>query len=452
MAMPATGLSFSPSGGGVRVALCLVLLALLGGALLIPLGMVNDLVYERAERSRQVETELAGQWGSEQTVAGPVLLVPYTLWQAPAAGGAAQASTHYAHVLPERLTIAAGVDPEHRYKSIYDVLLYASRIHLEARFAAPDLAAKGVAPGDIRWAEASLVLGVSDSRGVRGLAATLDGRDLTLLPGTPRGALFPIGAHARLGDRGPTAHAVAIDLTLDGIRGLAFLPVGSDSTITVESPWPHPDFAGGFLPAERSIRPDGFTARWAISALSRAYPALWLGDELDFGKLDDGAVGVRLVQPGNAYQQTDRVTKYGVLVIALTFAAIFLVGLWRGGQAHLVQYALVGAALCLFYLLLLSLAEHITFGWAYLIAAAVDLAMVALYVGATVGRAAGWALAGLLALVQGYIYVLLGLEDYALLAGTIGLLVMLAAIMILTRRIDWFALDTLRPGLPDAAG
>jgi inner membrane protein len=452
MALSATGLPFSSSGSGLRVGLCLVLLALLGGALLIPLNMVNDLVYERAERSRQVESDLAGQWGSEQTVAGPVLLVPYTVWQIPANGGAAQAATHYAHVLPERLTVAAGVDPEHRYKSIYDVLLYASRIHLEARFAPPDLAGKNVAPGDIRWSDASLVLGVSDSRGVRGLAATLDGKTMTMLPGTPKGALFPVGAHARLGDSGPTGHAVAIDLTLDGIRRLAFLPVGSDSAITLESPWPHPDFVGGFLPAERTIRPDGFAARWSISALSRAYPVLWLDDELDFAKVDDGAVGVRLVQPGDAYQQADRVTKYGVLVIALTFAAIFLVGLWRGGQAHPVQYALVGAALCLFYLLLLSLAEHIAFGWAYLIAAVVDLAMVALYVGATVGRIAGWTLAGLLALVQGYIYVLLGLEDYALLAGTVGLLVMLTVIMVLTRRIDWYALDTTGPKRAGAAG
>jgi inner membrane protein len=451
MALSATGLSL-PSGSGLRVGLCLALLALLGGLLLIPLNMVNDLVYERAERSREVESELAGQWGSEQTVAGPVLLVPYNLWQAPAAGVAAQATTHWAHILPDRLTVTAGIEPEHRYKSIYDVLLYASRLRLEAGFAAPDLAAKGIAPGDIRWSEASLVLGVSDARGVRALAATLDGKPLALLPGTPKGALFPVGAHARLGDGGPTAHTLAVDLMLDGFRRLAILPVGSDSAIAMESPWPHPDFTGGFLPTERTVRPDGFSARWSISALSRAYPALWLGDELDFAKLDDGAVGVRLVQPGNAYQAADRVTKYGVLVIALTFAAIFLVGLWRGGQAHPVQYVLVGAALCLFYLLLLSLAEHIPFGWAYLIAAAVNLTMVALYVGATVGRAAGWTMAGLLALVQGYVYVLLGLEDYALLAGTIGLLVMLIAIMILTRRIDWYALETTRPRQPSAAG
>ena len=153
MTLSATGLPFSSSGSGLRVGLCLVLLALLGGALLIPLNMVNDLVYERAERSREVESELAGQWGSEQTVAGPALLVPYTVWQAPVLGAAAQATTHWAQVLPDRLTVTAGVEPEHRYKSIYDVLLYASRLRLEAAFAAPDLAAKGIAPGDIRWTQ-----------------------------------------------------------------------------------------------------------------------------------------------------------------------------------------------------------------------------------------------------------------------------------------------------------
>src|SRR5258705_10824816 len=130
MPLSVTGLSL-PSGSGLRVGLCLVLLALLGGLLLIPLNMVNDLVYERAERSREVGSELAGKWGSAQTVAGPVLLVPYNLWQAPAAGVAAQATTHWAHILPDRLTVTAGIEPEHRYKSIYDVLLYASRLRLE---------------------------------------------------------------------------------------------------------------------------------------------------------------------------------------------------------------------------------------------------------------------------------------------------------------------------------
>jgi inner membrane protein len=220
--------------------------------------------------------------------------------------------------------------------------------------------------------------------------------------------------------------------------------MGSETSIAMSSPWPHPDFVGGFLPAERTVRPDGFAARWDLSALARAYPQGWVSDEIDFARIDNGAVGVRLVLPGDSYQQIDRVTKYGILVIGLTLGAVFLIGVLQGGRAHFVQYVLIGAALCLFYLLLLSLAEHVGFAWAYLAAALATIAMVALYLGAAVRRRAGWLIAGELAVVHGYVYVLLGLEDYSLLAGTLGLFVMLAAIMLLTRRIDWWTLEARR--------
>jgi inner membrane protein len=427
-----------PPWAGLGVVVRVVLLALLGGLLLVPLMMIGDLVGERADRLHGVEADLAAQWGGEQVLGGPVLLLPYRL---PATAGEAAGETRWLHLLPERLEVSAEIVPELRRKSIYDVLLYGSRIRLSARFEAADLAARGVPAAAVLWDEASLVLGFGDARGVRALAVSLDDRPLRLLPGTPKGALFPVGVHARLGDAGPAAHVVAAELSLDGVRALTVLPMGSETSIAMRSAWPHPDFVGGFLPAERTVTPDGFAARWTVSALARAYPQGWVSDEIDFARIDNGAVGVRLVLPGDFYQQIDRVTKYGVLVVALTLGAVFLIGVLQGGRAHFVQYVLIGAALCLFYLLLLSLAEHVGFAWAYLAAALATIAMVALYLGATVRRRAGWLIAGELAIVHGYVYVLLGLEDYALLAGTVGLFVMLAAIMLLTRRIDWWSLE-----------
>jgi inner membrane protein len=312
-----------PPWAGLGIVIRVLLLALLGGLLLIPLMMIADLVAERADRRHEVEAGLAAQWGGEQALGGPVLLLPYRSAPPP---GQAVAETHYLHLLPERLEIGAEIAPELRHKSIYEVLLYGSRIRLSARFEAADLAARGVPPAAVLWDEASLVLGVGDSRGVRALAVTLDGRPLRLLPGTPKGALFPVGVHARLGDAAPSAHLVAAELTLDGVRELTVLPMGGETSIAMSSTWPHPDFVGGFLPVERTVRPEGFSARWTLSALARFYPQGWVSDEIDFARVDNGAVGVRLVLPGDSYQQIDRVTKYGVLVIALTLGVVFLIG------------------------------------------------------------------------------------------------------------------------------
>src|SRR5262249_55611311 len=180
---------------------------------------------------------------------------------------------------------------------------------------------------------------------------------------------------------------------------------------------------------ERSIDAKGFTARWTVSALARNYPQSWTSDELDFATVNDGRLGVELVLPGDAYQQIDRIVKYGILVIGLTFATIFVVGLLNASRAHLVQYLLVGCSICLFYLLALSLAEQIRFLYAYVVASVVDVGMIALYLGRTVARRAGFVTGAMLAVVHAYMYLLLQMEDYVLLAGTLRLLLALALVM-----------------------
>ena len=191
--------------------------------------------------------------------------------------------------------------------------------------------------------------------------------------------------------------------------------------------------------------PKGFSARWTVSSLARNYPQSWTSEELDFSTVNDGRLGTELVLPGDAYQQIDRIVKYGVLVVGLTFATIFVVGLLRATRAHMVQYLLVGCSICLFYLLTLSLAEQIGFLYAYAIASVVDVGMISLYLGRTVARRAGIVTGAMLAAVHAYMYFLLQMEDYVLLAGTIGLLLALALVMYVTRNVDWFAI-----GLPPA--
>jgi inner membrane protein len=220
--------------------------------------------------------------------------------------------------------------------------------------------------------------------------------------------------------------------------------LGRQTEIAVASDWPHPSFFGAPLPARHDIAPEGFTAAWSISYIATGTPLSWLADEYRLDPNRTASVGVALVEPGNVHQQTDRIVKYGILVIGLAFGTMFVVGALNRDRVHLVQYLLIGASITLFYLLLLSLAEQMDFALSYLIASLVDIAIVAGYAGATIRRLMGWAVGAILALVHAYMYVLLRMESYSLLTGTVGLLIALVAIMIATRKVDWFALGEAR--------
>jgi inner membrane protein len=214
--------------------------------------------------------------------------------------------------------------------------------------------------------------------------------------------------------------------------------------VKLKADWPHPDFSGRTLPDERNISETGFDATWTLGALTRGFPSTWRLGEANPETLWNTTVGVTLVEPGDVHQQTDRILKYGVLVIALTFATIFISGLFGGKKVHPIQYLMVGAALCLFYLLLLSLSEHIAFLQAYVIASVADIALIAWYAWRTMRRKLGYAVAAILTAVQAYVYDLLQMDDYALLAGTVALFVVLLAAMIVTRNIDWYRIGKER--------
>lgn len=318
------------------------------------------------------------------------------------------------------------------------MLLYVARATLRGRFAAPSFEAWGVAPADVLWDEATLEIGVSDMSGLRRLALAVGGRPVAVEPGPH---VFRSGALARLAGVSLQAGAdFAIEIVLDGSGALQVLPVGAESEVKIAGDWPHPGFIGAFLPIEREIGADGFAARWTVPELARNFPQAWQERDVSADALAEAGVGVQLALPGDVYQQTDRIAKYGILLVGLTFATIFVLGIVRPARAHFVQYLLVAASICVFYLLLLSLSEHVAFPIAYAIASAIDVVVVALYAARTIRPLLGAVLAGLLALVHGFMYLLIQAEDYALLAGSIGLLLVLVATMIVTRSIDWFAI------------
>jgi inner membrane protein len=428
--------------GGFEVTKRIIVLGLLIALVLIPLYMVHDMVMERYDRSLAVADEVASQWGGQQLIAGPVVSVPYLVHVQETNNGIKTETTvrRYANFLPDTLAITATARTEKRYKSIYELLVYAADIHLTGKFPAPDFAALHIAPADVLWEQATIALGISDMSGINQLTLKLDGKTLSPVPGMLRDQVFTSGAHASLQSASNlSAHDFAINIQLNGSGQLQFLPMGNDTTIELKADWPHPGFTGNFLPADHIIDASGFTAHWKVSALARSYPQIWSTDQLDFKAVNDGKLGVELTLPGDAYQQIDRIVKYGILVIGLTFTTIFVVGLLKSSRTHFVQYLLVGAALCLFYLLALSLAEQIRFLYAYAIASAVDIGMIALYLGRTVSRFVGFLVGTVLSAIYAYMYMLLQMEDYVLLSGTIGLFVALGLVMYATRNVDWFS-------------
>ena len=423
----------------------IMLLLLLG--LTIPLTMTGAVVAERAARRDAVERQVGQEWGSVQTIAGPVLAIPYRRTLTDSFGRATQ-EISIAAFLPEAIAIRGQVTPELRRRSIFPVAVYRSEMRLEGRFSAIDFSHVRPAPAEILWSSATLNLGISDPRGIpRRLDVTWNGEQRAFLPGTRDLALFATGVHApvTLDPISPNPIAFAMDLAVNGTRTLSFLPSGDETTVDLTSTWPHPGFAGAPLPDVRSVGAAGFTAAWRVPSFGRGFPQRWTTEHQNPEQIkNQGAAagfGVTLVQPVDIYQQAERAVKYGALFIVLTFVIAFLWEITGGALVHPIQYVFVGFAMCVFYLLLLSIAEHWSFDAAYAIAALATVALIAWYWSWVMsGMRQGWVMGGALTGLYGYLYMLLRLEDVALLVGAIGLFLMLALVMFLTRRVNWFDL------------
>jgi inner membrane protein len=410
--------------------------------LLIPLVAVSGLVREREERRASVEREVSEKWGAEQSLLGPVLSVPYR-FHSVGARGEVLTQIGQTSFLPAVLEITGEMRPEVRYRGIYEVVLYQVELRWSGEFEPPDLGAWKIPPEDILWDEAALVVGIPDLRGIqRAVAVRFRDEDLHFEPGPGAAAFCGSGIHARIPGLSPAAQGplpFSFELQLNGSRELHFSPLGKETRVSIASRWPNPSFTGQFLPVSRDVKPDGFRAEWDISYLTRPFPQQWKDQEVTPETLSQWRGGVTLFQPVDAYAKTSRTLKYGVLFLFMTFAVYFLFEILGRLRIHPFQYLLVGFALSLFYLLLLSLAEHVGFGPSFLLASASTVGLIAAYSGSVLASnrralAMGIGLSGL----YGYLYLLLQVEDYALLLGSLGLFVLLATAMILTRRVDWY--------------
>jgi len=434
--------SFSPA---TMLTAKLVVIGFLGLALWIPTSIVGLLVDERADRRDEVVGEVSATWGQAQTMEGPVLSLPVFKWGEDVNGRSVK-QTVWVHQLPESLEINGALEPEVRYRAIYEVVLYRGDLSVRGSFPQLDPTRWGVRSEDVQWDRAVLTFGVSDPKGLREVPRLVfDGKALPLEPGAGRGP-FPegLGAKVRLAppaEAGGEAMGFEIEVELAGSKRIHFLPMARATDVKLDAPWPDPSFDGAFLPEERKITDDGFKASWRVLSLHREVPQHWLVedgfDTYHGDTLRSAAFGVRLLFPVDAYQRTTRTVKYSVLFSLLTLLGFFAVEVGGKTSIHPVQYMVIGFALCLFYTLLLSLSELVGFNPAYALASIVIVALISSYIHAIVRSRMLTALcAGVLSAVYGSLFIMLQLEELALLMGTVLLLVLCAVVMVLTHRLN----------------
>lgn len=427
--------------------------------LLIPLAMITGVLSDRLMRRNEAVADITASWGKEQNVIGPMLIVPYqyrfkTVKDVPGRDGkmerreVEETAIADAYFLPETLNIDGDVQTQKLHRGIYEAVVFRAQVTLSGKFAPPDFGALKVDVKDVQWKDARVTIAVSDLRGTReGLVLDWGGAKKPLLPGSQLPG-YTTGATASLGGDKLIASAVEFSIPLDvnGSDGIFFAPFGVQNVATLKSNWPDPGFRGAFLPADRSVRPDGFDAKWKISYYGRDYPQQWESrggnDRFNTRSVSDSRFGAQFLSILDAYRFVERSIKYGVLFLVLVFTTFFLFEVTARQKIHPFQYLMVGAALCIFYLLLLSVSEFIGFSWAYLIAAVASTALITWYCRFFLGGGVRTLMIGAgLAGVYTFLYITLRQQDYALLMGAIALFIVLAVVMYVTRKVDWYARD-----------
>lgn len=410
------------------IVIFILLIAFLPGTVI-----VQSLIQERQHLQEETLTEISGKWGGAQQIVGPVLQVPYKNLYG---------QTKDAYFFPDTLDITGDLTSEVRSRGIYDVSLFRGGLNLSGKFNANawDL---GVNPDALDWENATISLAISDQKGITENATlAFNGKSSQMKPSTnikslTRGLHLPVSANPNGQD-----NYYSIDLNLQGSGTLSFLPVAATTSVNIASDWPSPSFSGDFLPVERQITDEGFTANWSVLEINRDIKSAWNSDGIQSSDLtyNSNYFGVEFFQPVDVYQKSTRSAKYGLAVIALVFGSFFITEILYRRRLHPVQYIMVGLALVIFYTLLISIAEFIRFGYAYLIASLAVISLITLYSQSALGsKKLALTNGGLLTVLYLFIYVLLQMQEATLLVGSIGIFFILAAAMYSTRKVNWYS-------------
>jgi inner membrane protein len=432
----------------------ILLLAILAFILLVPINSIKKMVFERKTTEAQAVAEVQQKWGQDQRIIGPLLVIPYqenhVLKHAHSDEKEIKTEIKKAVFLPEEFDVDSQLVNETRYRGLFEVPLYQATVTIRGHFAKPNFAAWNIKDDDVLWDKARLVVMVSDARAIQKRAVTSwNEQDYFFEPGTDEAILNNEGYHVDLTHytREITKnekHTFSLKLVLNGSESIYFAPLGKDSLVKINAPWPDPSFQGKWLPTKRKVSEDGFTSQWQIPYLGRNFAQQTKDFSSSLDNINHSLVGVDLISPIDNYRMSERSIKYVLLFLLLTFVAIWLIEVLAKLRVHLMQYLFIGAGLCLFYLLELSLSEHVGFYWAYAIATIAIVSMVALYSYVVLHTGKRAAIIGtILVALYVYLFTLLQEQNYSLLIGSIGLFAMLATVMYVTRKIDWFKLTQI---------
>jgi len=446
-------------GKRYRTVIKLMGVGLLILLLLIPLGMITGVLSDRLNRRNEAVADITSSWGKQQSVIGPVLGIPYqykfkAVKEIAGPDGKVEkrevdeTAVAIAYFLPDTLNVTADAETQMLHRGIYDAAVFRAQVKLSGKFAPPDFGALKIDLKDVQWKEAFVTMAINDLRGTReGLVLEWGGAKRPLLPGSQVPG-YTTGATSMLADGRPIGAPVEFSIPIDfnGSEGIYFAPFGVQNEAVLKSNWPDPAFRGAFLPADRSIRADGFEAKWKISYYGRDYPQSWTSrsgnERFTTQAVSQSMFGAQFLSILDSYRYVERSIKYGVLFLVLVFTTFFLFEVTARQRIHPFQYLMVGAALCLFYLLLLSISEFIGFGPAYLIASVASTLLITWYCRFFLGGGARTLMIGAgLAGVYTFLYITLRQQDYALLMGAIALFIVLAVVMYVTRKVDWYARD-----------
>ncbi|MDR2815539.1 MAG: cell envelope integrity protein CreD [Proteiniphilum sp.] len=467
----------TPEGNGSKkgfmerysASIKLVVIGFLTLLLLIPLGMIRGLINDRKFTKTDAVQEITSKWSGEQIVTGPCIAIPYT--QERIVNDKRETVDRDMLLFPESLDVQGNAAVEKRKRGIYDASVYKAEITLAGAFNMGEIEKAGIKKEDIRFDKARVVMGIADLKGIREVVSLhLNGETFTMEPGIPvenlftgpnrninvympeteksvaapdvSTGIFAAGMNVRPGSllkdlTGNEVMPFSVTLHLNGSMGLYVVPVGKVTTASFQSDWTTPSFGGDFLPASHEITDEGFSAGWKVLDLNRSYGQVVRADDsAAINLVASSLFGVKFIQSVDQYQQNLRSVKYGVLIILLTFVMVFFIELIKKSPVNPFHYLLVGLALALFYALLLSMSEIWGFNLAYAVAALMTIIMITLHIGIILrNRKQGLLVGSLLAFLYVFIFLLIRMESYSLLAGSLGLFAILAVIMYYGRKI-----------------
>lgn len=420
---------------GIIIVLILVLL--------IPTSMIKNLIDEREYIQIDAIQEVSDKWGNGQTIIGPFISIPFDRYiekfnKRDSVNEIVKVKK-WVHVLPEVLNINGEISPEKRYRGIYEVVVYESKLKFEGQFNALDFKKLDINPKDIHFDKAYLNFGINDLKGIeKQVSIQWNNSTISFNSGTSDKEISTSGINIIVPFKRDSASTYSFETVIDlkGSQYLYFTPVGKTTDVNITSDWNTPSFTGTYLPDQRNVTTEGFTSNWNILHLNRNYPQQWIGSRYE---IDNSSFGTNLLLPVDNYKKSYRVAKYAILFLALTFMTFFFIEVMRKVFIHPIQYLLVGIALIVFYTLLLSFSEHIKFNLAYILATVLTLSLVSLYTVAILkSKQIGFLIFGILLIMYSFIFTIIQLEDYALLIGSLGMFIILGIVMYFSRKIDWY--------------